>query len=187
MRQIVGRLVTIGQRDVAFGLRQLGVMLAQQGHRVGRRRSFARASFQQPALAGERRIAARRGQQRRRAFEIVRLHARRGQVVGYIIGDRRQLPLQGLQLGDRGCIILLLVRRNSEREIGERGIFRMAGQIGGDGATPRRGGRFAIGAHQYCQRSRRGGRAEGINPAATPEGQDKCCRVSPDRHWLKFV
>ncbi len=187
VRQIVGCLVAIGQRHVSFGLRQLGVVIAQQAYRVGRRRGFTRACFHQPAPAVERRIAVRRRQICRGNLEIVRLHASQGQIVGRIIGERRQLSLHRLQFRDCAGVILLFVLRNAERQVGQRCVFRMTGDIRGDGAAPRRAGRFTVGAHQYPQRARGGGRSGNRIGAARPEGQDKCCRTDPDRHWLKFV
>src|ERR1035438_9939130 len=157
-------------------------MIAQQAHRVRRRRGLARPRFHQPALAAERRIAARRGQVLRCHSEIVGFHPRQGQIVGRIIVDRRQLPFERFQPGDGGCPVLLLVCGYAQRRVTQRAFLGMPGDVRNDRVAPRRAGRFAIGAHQSSERPRDGSRTQ----AATPEAQDKCCRAGPDRHWLRF-
>jgi len=90
VNQVVGGAVAIGQRHVAFGLRQLGVKLAQNALAFGGLGGLESAGFEQPCLARERREpwgAVRGSELVRNAGGIVRFHSRRRQIPGGVIGN----------------------------------------------------------------------------------------------------
>ena len=77
------------------------------------------------------------------AVEVLRFHARGGQVISDVIGDGRELRLRFAQFGDGGGVISGLVRGDAQREMRERRFFGMRGGVGFDGGALRRRGRFA--------------------------------------------
>ncbi len=155
MNQVVGGLVASGQRQVALGLRQLGVKLAHDARAFGGLGGFESAGFEQPGLGGERRepwCGMRGSEVVGNAGDIVRFDTRRRQIPGGVIGNLREL-LNLSERGDGGGIVFVLVGHYAQRQLRERAadILGMRGGVGFDGRAP-------------------GGRG-GLTPGANPRGE----------------
>ena len=206
VRLVAGSQVAIRQIEVAIGLRQFGVVIAQELHGIRGSAVLHGAGLQNPASAGERRThlaGVHRAQFLGDAVEVFRFHPRRSQIVGGVIGDGRELRLRLAQGGDRrwrspwshtprcpapdarAAPLWDAPRRTIRwrRAAASEGVSRIGANHGGQcGGQCRR----HFGGRLLCRRTfrlRTAGRAERSQcQQATPKGRDNLCQAGPHRH-----
>ena len=171
--QVVGGAVAIGQREVAFGLGQFGVELAQNTRAFGGLGGLERAGFEQPCLGGERREqwgGVCGSEVPRNAAEIVRFHTRGREIPGGVIGNLGEF-LNLPERGDGGGIVFVLVGHYAQRQLRQRaaGILGMRGGIGLHGRAP--GGRGGVATSANQRGEIRGGRTAGDGAPQAHTGQ----------------